>query len=78
MLATCEDGARDPRPRPPPLAWNSGGQRRSEVMGLQIGDVRRLNADTWFSALGVCSGRLGSTAFNVEPSRTSLAFALES
>lgn len=47
-------------------------------MGLQIGDVRRLNADTWFSALGVCSGRLGSTAFNVEPSRTSLAFALES
>ncbi len=47
-------------------------------MGLQIGDVRRLNADTWFYALGVCSGRFGSAAVSVEPSRTSLAYRLKS
>ncbi|EJM56510.1 site-specific recombinase XerD, partial [Pseudomonas sp. GM49] len=29
------------------------GRRRSEVVGLQVGDVRQLDADTWLYALGV-------------------------
>jgi integrase len=35
------------------LAWSGGGRRRSEVVSLQVGDVRRLDADTWLYALGV-------------------------
>lgn len=34
------------------LAWSGGGRRRSEVVGLQVGDVRQLDADTWLYALG--------------------------
>jgi site-specific recombinase XerC len=34
------------------LAWSGGGRRRSEVVGLRIGDVRQLDADTWLYAFG--------------------------
>lgn len=53
LLATCSDGVRGIRDRALLLlAWSGGGRRRSEVVGLQIGDVRRLDADTWLYALG--------------------------
>nr|WP_313406703.1 tyrosine-type recombinase/integrase [Pseudomonas sp.] len=54
MLASCTDGIRGLRDRALLLlAWSGGGRRRSEVVGLQVGDVRRLDADTWLYALGV-------------------------
>ncbi|MFV3332753.1 tyrosine-type recombinase/integrase [Pseudomonas sp. NY15437] len=54
MLATCTDGVRGLRDRALLLlAWSGGGRRRSEVVTLQVGDVRRLDADTWLYALGV-------------------------
>ncbi len=44
MLATCTDGVRGIRDRALLLlAWSGGGRRRSEVVGLQIGDVRPLD-----------------------------------
>jgi len=53
MLATCTDGLRGTRDRALLLlAWSGGGRRRSEVVGLQVGDVRRLDADTWVYSLG--------------------------
>jgi integrase len=53
LLATCTDGARGVRDRALLLlAWSGGGRRRSEVVGLQVGDVRQLDADTWLYALG--------------------------
>lgn len=53
MLATCTDGVRGLRDRALLLlAWSGGGRRRSEVVGLQITDVRRLDSDTWLYALG--------------------------
>lgn len=53
LLATCTDGVRGVRDRALLLmAWSGGGRRRSEVVGLQIGDLRRLDADTWLYALG--------------------------
>jgi integrase len=53
LLATCDDGVRGVRDRALLLlAWSGGGRRRSEVVGLQVGDVRRLDADTWLYALG--------------------------
>nr|WP_294973344.1 site-specific integrase [uncultured Pseudomonas sp.] len=54
MLSTCTDGVRGLRDRALLLlAWSGGGRRRSEVVGLQVGDVRRLDADTWVFTLGV-------------------------
>lgn len=54
MLATCTDGVRGLRDRALLLlAWSGGGRRRSEVVSLHVGDVRRLDADTWLYALGV-------------------------
>lgn len=54
MLATCSDGVRGIRDRALLLlAWSGGGRRRSEVVGLQVEDLRRLDADTWLYALGV-------------------------
>lgn len=54
LLATCDDGVRGIRDRALLLlAWSGGGRRRSEVVGLQVGDVRQLDADTWLYALGV-------------------------
>lgn len=53
MLATCTDGVRGMRDRALLLlAWSGGGRRRSEVIGLQVEDLRRLDADTWLYALG--------------------------
>ncbi|MGF6282148.1 integrase [Pseudomonas frederiksbergensis] len=53
MLATCTDGVLGMRDRALLLlAWSGGGRRRSEVVGLQVGDVRKLDADTWLYALG--------------------------
>lgn len=53
LLATCSDGVRGIRDRALLLlAWSGGGRRRSEVVGLQVGDVRQLDADTWLYALG--------------------------
>lgn len=53
MLATCSDGVRGIRDRALLLlAWSGGGRRRSEVVGLQVEDLRRLDADTWLYALG--------------------------
>lgn len=52
LLATCTDGVRGVRDRALLLlAWSSGGRRRSEVVGLQVTDVRPLDADTWLVAL---------------------------
>ncbi|WP_449103039.1 site-specific integrase [Pseudomonas extremaustralis] len=53
MLATCNDGVRGLRDRALLLlAWSGGGRRRSEVIGLQVEDLRRLDGDTWLYALG--------------------------
>jgi integrase len=53
LLVTCTDGVRGVRDRALLLlAWSGGGRRRSEVVGLQVTDVRRLDADTWVYALG--------------------------
>jgi len=53
MLGTCTDGVRGVRDRALMLlAWSGGGRRRSEVIGLQIEDLRRLDADTWLYVLG--------------------------
>lgn len=53
MLATCTDGVRGVRDRALLLlAWSGGGRRRSEVVGLQVEDLRRLDTDTWLYALG--------------------------
>ncbi|MGH8483941.1 MAG: site-specific integrase [Pseudomonas sp.] len=53
MLATCSDGVRGIRDRALLLlAWSGGGRRRSEVVSLQVEDLRRLDADTWLYALG--------------------------
>jgi integrase len=53
LLATCNDGVIGIRDRALLLlAWSGGGRRRSEVVGLQVGDVRQLDADTWLYALG--------------------------
>ncbi|UWF52164.1 site-specific integrase [Pseudomonas sp. N3-W] len=53
LLATCDDGMRGIRDRALLLlAWSGGGRRRSEVVGLQVNDVRELDADTWLYALG--------------------------
>ncbi|KJZ39889.1 MULTISPECIES: site-specific integrase [Pseudomonas] len=53
MLATCTDGLRGVRDKALLLlAWSGGGRRRSEVVNLQVGDVRKLDDDTWLYTLG--------------------------
>lgn len=53
MLATCTDGHRGLRDRALLLlAWSGGGRRRSEVVNLQVTDLRPLDATTWVYALG--------------------------
>lgn len=53
MLDTCTDGIRGVRDRALLLlAWSGGGRRRSEVVGLNVEDLRKLNDDTWMYALG--------------------------
>jgi integrase len=54
LLDTCTDGVRGIRDRALLLlAWSGGGRRRSEIIRLTVNDVRQLDADTWFYALGV-------------------------
>lgn len=53
MLATCTDGVRGIRDRALLLvAWSGGGRRRSEVVGLQVEDLRAIDTTTWVYALG--------------------------
>lgn len=53
MLATCNDGVRGLRDRALLLlAWSGGGRRRSEVVALQVSDLRAVDATTWVYALG--------------------------
>jgi integrase len=53
LLATCTDGVRGLRDRALLLlAWSGGGRRRSEVVGIQMADVRQLDEGTWLYALG--------------------------
>lgn len=53
MLATCTDGVRGLRDRALLLlTWSGGGRRRSEVVDLQVTDLRQLDATTWVYALG--------------------------
>ena len=60
LLATCTDGLRGQRDRALlRLAWSGGGRRRSEVVNLQISDVRQLDTDTWLYALGVTKTNTG-------------------
>ena len=60
LLATCTDGLRGQRDRALLLlAWSGGGRRRSEVVNLQISDVRQLDNDTWLYALGVTKTNTG-------------------
>ncbi|MBP1124438.1 MULTISPECIES: site-specific integrase [Pseudomonas] len=60
LLATCTDGLRGQRDRALLLlAWSGGGRRRSEVVNLQISDVRQLDTDTWLYALGLTKTNTG-------------------
>ena len=60
LLATCDDGVRGIRDRALLLlAWSGGGRRRSEVVSLQVGDVRQLDAGTWLYALGATKNDTG-------------------
>jgi integrase len=53
MVATCTDGLRGLRDRALLLlAWSGGGRRRSEVVGLQVSNVKKLSDDTWVYVLG--------------------------
>lgn len=76
MLATCSDGVRGLRDCALLLlAWSGGGRRRSEVVSLQISDVRRLDADTWLYALGATKTDTGGTR-REKPLRGPAAHAL--
>ena len=76
LLATCTDGVRGIRDRALLLLiWSGGGRRRSEVVGLQVGDVRRLDADTWLYALGATKTNTGG-ARREKPLRGPAAHAL--
>lgn len=68
MLATCDDGVRGIRDHALLLlAWSGGGRRRSEVVGLQIGDVRRLDADNCLYALGATKTDTGGERLEKPP-----------
>ncbi|MDD2058445.1 site-specific integrase [Pseudomonas sp. GD03860] len=77
MLATCTDGVRGVRDRALLLlAWSGGGRRRSEVIGLQIEDLRRLDAGTWLYALGATKTETGGVR-REKPLRGPAAQALD-
>ncbi|WP_434707129.1 tyrosine-type recombinase/integrase [Pseudomonas sp. R1-1] len=76
LLATCDDGVRGVRDRALLLlTWSGGGRRRSEVVGLQVDDVRRLDADTWMYALGTTKTVTGGVR-REKPLRGPAAIAL--
>ncbi|WP_244529014.1 site-specific integrase [Pseudomonas marincola] len=60
ILATCTDGVRGIRDRALLLlAWSGGGRRRSEVVGLKVEDVRKLDDETWLYNLGTTKTNTG-------------------
>lgn len=77
MLATCTDGVRGLRDRALLLlAWSGGGRRRSEVVGIQIDDLRRMDPTTWTYALG--NTKTNATGVRREkPLRGDVVLALE-
>lgn len=76
LLTTCDDGVRGVRDRALLLlAWSGGGRRRSEVVGLQVGDVRQLDTDTWLYTLGATKTDTGG-ARREKPLRGPAAQAL--
>lgn len=76
LLATCDDGVRGIRDRALlQLAWSGGGRRRSEVVGLQVSDVRQLDAETWLYTLGVTKTDTGGVR-REKPLRGPAAHAL--
>lgn len=58
------------------LVWSGGGRRRSEAVGQQVGDVRRLDADTWLYAGGATKTDIGGTC-REKPLRGPAAQALK-
>jgi integrase len=53
MLATCTDGLRGLRDRALLLlAWSGGGRRRSEVVNVNIEDLRRIDDQLWTYSIG--------------------------
>lgn len=77
MLDTCTDGLRGVRDRALlMLAWSGGGRRRSEVIEVQVEDLRRLGPQTWTYALG--RTKTNATGRRREkPLRAEAAIALE-
>ncbi|MFZ6049806.1 site-specific integrase [Pseudomonas sp. CR3202] len=76
LLATCTDGVRGIRDRALLLlAWSGGGRRRSEVVGLQVTDLRPLDADTWLYTLGTTKTETGDVR-REKPLRGAAAQAL--
>ena len=76
LLATCNDGVCGVRDRALLLlAWSGGGRRRSEVVGLQVSDVRKLDDDTWLYALGATKTDTGGVR-REKPLRGPAAHAL--
>lgn len=76
MLATCTDGVRGVRDRALLLlAWSGGGRRRSEVVGLRVEDLRRLDEDTWLYSLGATKTDTGGVRRD-KPLRGPAAHAL--
>jgi integrase len=77
LLATCTDGVCGIRDRALLLlAWSGGGRRRSEVVGLQMSDVRKLDADTWMYSLGTTKTDTGGVR-REKPLHGAAARALE-
>jgi integrase len=76
MLATCTDGIRGIRDRALLLLTWSGGRRRSEVVALQVTDLRQLDAHTWTYALGVTKTDTSGTK-REKPLRGEVVVALQ-
>jgi integrase len=78
MLATCTDGLRGLRDRALLLlAWSGGGRRRSEVVGLQVEDLRRIDDQLWTYALGKTKTDAGGVR-REKPLRGEAVLALKS
>ena len=79
MLATCDGcdlrGLRDRALLL--LAWSGGGRRRSEVVGLQVEDLRRIDDQLWTYALGKTKTDAGGVR-REKPLRGEAVFALKS
>ena len=77
LLATCTDGLRGVRDKALLLlAWSGGGRRRSEVVALQIEDLRRLDEETWLYTLRATKTETSGQA-REKPLRGAAARALD-